>query len=274
MLCGRFEGVDQRLVEARGFEEVCVGDAVLAGGEAAAMVAIEACARLLPGVLGEAASLEEESFEGGLLEHPQYTRPREFEGRSIPEVLLSGDHQAVADWRRARAGRDDAGAPPGPLGGPSRQPTGKGRLKPAKWSVQDMNFIETLEKEEAERLLAGKIDSRFPPRRHGARATSRSRKASASGCRPTKASASAARGGGMQETFTVRKISFGEGVERVFPVLSPMIEFDRGQASRRGAARQALLSARSPREIGAHRRARRRKAESKAEPAEAGGSES
>ncbi|MEO7026054.1 MAG: tRNA (guanosine(37)-N1)-methyltransferase TrmD [Caulobacteraceae bacterium] len=102
VLCGRFEGVDQRLIEARGFEEVCVGDAVLAGGEAAAMVTIEACVRLLPGVLGEAASLGEESFEDDLLEHPQYTRPRMFEGREIPGVLLSGHHGEVARWRAAR----------------------------------------------------------------------------------------------------------------------------------------------------------------------------
>jgi len=100
LLCGRFEGVDQRVIDARGFEEVAVGDAVLAGGEAAAMVVIEACVRLLPGVLGEAASLAEESFEGGLLEHPQYTRPRTFEGLDIPEVLLSGHHGEVARWRR------------------------------------------------------------------------------------------------------------------------------------------------------------------------------
>ncbi len=100
LLCGRFEGVDQRVIEARGFEEVAVGDAVLAGGEAAAMVAIEACVRMLPGVLGEAASLAEESFEDGLLEHPQYTRPRTFEGLEIPEVLLSGHHGEVAKWRR------------------------------------------------------------------------------------------------------------------------------------------------------------------------------
>jgi len=99
ILCGRFEGVDQRVLDARGFEEVAVGDAVLAGGEAAAMVAIEACVRLVPGVLGQAASLAEESFEDGLLEHPQYTRPRTFEGLEIPPVLLSGDHAKVAAWR-------------------------------------------------------------------------------------------------------------------------------------------------------------------------------
>ncbi len=102
VLCGRFEGVDQRVIDARGFEEVSVGDAVLAGGEAAALVVIEACVRLLPGVLGEAASLGEESFEDGLLEQPQFTRPRSFEGRGIPDVLLSGHHGEVARWRRAQ----------------------------------------------------------------------------------------------------------------------------------------------------------------------------
>ncbi|MFN7534608.1 MAG: tRNA (guanosine(37)-N1)-methyltransferase TrmD [Brevundimonas sp.] len=100
VLCGRFEGVDQRVLDSRGFEEVTVGDAVLAGGEAAAMVVIEACVRLIPGVLGQVDSLSSESFEDGLLEHPQYTRPRTFEGLDIPEVLLSGDHQKVARWRQ------------------------------------------------------------------------------------------------------------------------------------------------------------------------------
>ena len=100
ILCGRFEGVDQRVLDARGFEEVAVGDAVLAGGEAAASVVVEACVRLVPGVLGQAESLSEESFEDGLLEHPQYTRPRTFEGRDIPDVLLSGHHGEVDKWRR------------------------------------------------------------------------------------------------------------------------------------------------------------------------------
>lgn len=99
VLAGRFEGVDQRVIKARGFEEVAVGDAVLAGGEAAAMVAIEACVRLVPGVLGQAQSSSEESFEDSLLEHPQYTRPRTFEGLDIPEVLLSGHHADIRKWR-------------------------------------------------------------------------------------------------------------------------------------------------------------------------------
>ncbi|WP_428407490.1 tRNA (guanosine(37)-N1)-methyltransferase TrmD [Hyphococcus sp.] len=101
-LCGRFEGLDERIFEARGIEEVSIGDFILAGGEIPAMALIEACVRLLPGVLGSASSLGEESFEGGLLEYPQYARPREFEGRAIPEVLLSGDHKKIAEWRREK----------------------------------------------------------------------------------------------------------------------------------------------------------------------------
>lgn len=101
-LCGRFEGMDERIFAARDIEEVSIGDFVLAGGEIPAMALIEACVRLIPGVLGSASSLGEESFEGGLLEYPQYARPREFEGRAIPEVLLSGDHQKIAEWRREK----------------------------------------------------------------------------------------------------------------------------------------------------------------------------
>lgn len=103
VVCGRFEGLDQRVIEARGLEEVCVGDVVLAGGDVAAMLLIEACVRLLPGVVGDARSLAEESFEGGQLEHPLYTRPQDFEGRAIPEVLTSGDHARIAAWKRAES---------------------------------------------------------------------------------------------------------------------------------------------------------------------------
>jgi tRNA (guanine37-N1)-methyltransferase len=104
-VCGRFEGVDERVIEARGLEEVSVGDYVLSGGEIAAMALIDACVRLLPGVMGAEASAGEESFARGLLEYPQYTRPQMFEGRPIPPVLLSGDHGKVAAFRRAEAER-------------------------------------------------------------------------------------------------------------------------------------------------------------------------
>lgn len=103
LLCGRFEGLDQRVLDARNVEEVSIGDYVLSGGELAAQVLIDACVRLLPGVAGNESSLAEESFAAGLLEYPHYTRPREFEGRTIPEVLLSGDHKAIATWRREQA---------------------------------------------------------------------------------------------------------------------------------------------------------------------------
>ena len=109
-LCGRFEGVDERLFEARDVEEISIGDFVLAGGEIAAMALIEACVRLIPGVLGSAGSLGEESFSlgdeargAGLLEYPQYAKPRTFEGLDVPPVLLSGDHKKIADWRRRKA---------------------------------------------------------------------------------------------------------------------------------------------------------------------------
>ncbi|KQT82216.1 tRNA (guanosine(37)-N1)-methyltransferase TrmD [Aurantimonas sp. Leaf443] len=105
LLCGRFEGVDERVIEGRGLVEVSIGDYVLSGGELAALVLLDAVIRLLPGVMGNALSGETESFEGGLLEHPHYTRPAEWEGRRIPPVLTSGDHGAVERWRAAEARR-------------------------------------------------------------------------------------------------------------------------------------------------------------------------
>jgi tRNA (guanine37-N1)-methyltransferase len=105
LLCGRFEGVDERVIAGRRLEEVSVGDYVLSGGEVAAMVLIDACVRLLPGVMGREGSLAEESFADGLLEYPHYTRPQVWEGHAIPDVLVSGDHAKVAAWRHAEAER-------------------------------------------------------------------------------------------------------------------------------------------------------------------------
>jgi tRNA (guanine37-N1)-methyltransferase len=103
ILCGRFEGVDERVIAGRNFEEISVGDYVLSGGEAAAFVLIDACVRLIPGVMGKEASAAEESFAHGLLEYPHYTRPQLWEGRPIPDVLTSGDHAKIAAWRRTQA---------------------------------------------------------------------------------------------------------------------------------------------------------------------------
>ena len=103
IVCGRFEGIDQRVIDARQLEEVSIGDYVLSGGEIAAMALIDACVRLLPGVMGKLASGTEESFSDGLLEYPQFTRPQTFEGQPVPEILTSGDHAKVAAWRQAEA---------------------------------------------------------------------------------------------------------------------------------------------------------------------------
>jgi tRNA (guanine37-N1)-methyltransferase len=103
LICGRFEGVDERVIAARGLEEISIGDYVLSGGEIAAMALLDACVRLLPGVMGKEESSIEESFEAGLLEYPHYTRPREWDGRTIPDVLLSGDHAKIKAWREAEA---------------------------------------------------------------------------------------------------------------------------------------------------------------------------
>ena len=105
VLCGRYEGIDERVIESRDVTEISLGDFVLSGGEPAAVALIDACVRLLPGVMGDAASLEEESFQSGLLEYPHYTRPAEWHGRSVPEVLLSGHHEKIRAWRREQAER-------------------------------------------------------------------------------------------------------------------------------------------------------------------------
>lgn len=122
ILCGRFEGIDERVIAGRDLIEVSIGDYVLSGGELAAMVMLDACVRLLPGVMGASASGEEESFESGLLEYPHYTRPREWEGRHIPDILLSGDHGAIARWRRAEALRITRERRPDLLAGSEDQP--------------------------------------------------------------------------------------------------------------------------------------------------------
>jgi len=105
LLCGRFEGIDQRVIDAHQIEELCLGDFVLSGGEPAAIALLDACVRLLPGVVGAAATLDEESFQKGLLEYPQYTRPQDWQGRAVPEILLSGHHENIRRWRHAEAER-------------------------------------------------------------------------------------------------------------------------------------------------------------------------
>ena len=122
ILCGRCEGVDERVITRRGLQEVSIGDYVLSGGELGALVLLDAVVRLLPGVMGHAESGSSESFEQGLLEYPQYTRPREFEGEEIPAVLLSGDHQAIARWKQAQSERITAERRPDLLAKGAKKP--------------------------------------------------------------------------------------------------------------------------------------------------------
>lgn len=126
LLCGRYEGVDHRVIEARGFLEVSIGDFVLSGGELAAMTLIDACVRLLPGVVGDEASLSEESFASGLLEYPHYTRPQVWEGRAVPEILLSGHHARISAWRHEQALEITKSRRPDLLGGTSGQEATRG----------------------------------------------------------------------------------------------------------------------------------------------------
>ena len=185
--------------------------------------------------MGEAASLSEESFEDGLLEHPQYTRPRTFEGLDIPEVLLSGHHGEVAKWRQAerekttRERRPDLGRRISPI---NRQRA----IKPSK--EMTMNMIEELEKEEADAPDQPAHDPEFQPG-DTLRVNVRIKEGERERVQAYEGVCIARAGGGLHESFTVRKISFGEGVERVFPVLSPMIESI--EVKRRGAVRRAKL---------------------------------
>ncbi|QEL25892.1 tRNA (guanosine(37)-N1)-methyltransferase TrmD [Bosea sp. F3-2] len=128
VVCGRFEGVDERVIEGRNLVEVSIGDYILSGGEMAALTLLDACVRLIPGVMGKVASGEDESFENGLLEYPHYTRPREWEGRGLPDALLSGDHARIAKWRREQAEKITRERRPDLLASPS-PPAGEGAPK-------------------------------------------------------------------------------------------------------------------------------------------------
>ena len=238
VLCGRFEGIDERLFEARPIVPVSIGDYVLSGGETAAFVLLDACVRLLPGVMGAPTSGEEESFEAGLLEYPHYTRPFEWEGRTIPEVLRSGDHAKIAAWRKARAEEETRLRRPDLIErhGDARRPPPSGAARNRE--RREMNIIQQLEAEAIEQFKAGKSIPEFRPGdtlRVGVKVVEgdRTRIQNFEGVCIARANK------GLGSSFTVRKISFGEGVERVFPLYSPTV--DSIEVVRRGDVRRAKL---------------------------------
>src|SRR3954463_11111037 len=240
LLSGRFEGFDERIFDARALEPVSIGDYVLSGGELGAMVVLDACVRLLPGVMGAASSGEEESFDEGLLEYPHYTRPVTWEGRTIPEVLRSGDHAKIAAWRHERAVEDTRlrRADLIERHGGASQATPSGARRRGTKEKRTMKHIETLEREAIDALTKDKPVPEFRPGdtlRVGVKVIEgdRTRVQNFEGVCIARANK------GVGSSFTVRKISFGEGVERVFPLYSPII--DHIEVVRRGDVRRAKL---------------------------------
>ncbi len=212
LICGRFEGVDERVLEARQVMEVSLGDFVLSGGEFAAYALLDAVVRLLPGVAGNAESLAEESFADGLLEYPQYTRPREWEGKTPPETLLSGDHARIRTWRKAESERLTR----------ERRPDLWRRYRRRR-RKRAMNLIDQIDAEEMARVTEGKDIPGFQPG-DTVRVNVRVKEGNRERVQAYEGVCIARRNRGLSSSFTVRKISYGEGVERVFPLYSPTIE--------------------------------------------------
>ncbi len=241
LLCGRYEGIDQRVIEARGLEEVSIGDYVLSGGELAAMVLLDAAVRLLPGVMGAAASAEEESFSAGLLEYPHYTRPADWCGRRVPDVLLSGNHAAIAAWRRAeaetitRTRRPDLWARH--AAARCQKPRGD-IIRSARKDRTPMNIIQAYEAEQIARLTADRAVPEFAPG-DTVRVSVKVVEGERSRTQAFEGVVIARSNKGLNSNFTVRKISYGEGVERVFPLYSPTIADI--AVVRRGDVRRAKL---------------------------------
>ena len=239
ILCGRFEGIDERLFEARPIAPVSVGDYVLSGGEVAALALLDACVRLLPGVMGAASSGDEESFESGLLEYPHYTRPANVGGAHDPRSAAIGGSCENRRLAKSEGGRRDTAK----AAGPDRAPLGRAKAT-ALWRAArrrertDMNLIQQLEAEAIEQFSQTKTIPEFRPGdtlRVGVRVVEgeRTRVQNFEGVCIARANR------GLGSSFTVRKISFGEGVERVFPLYSPNV--DSIEVVRRGAVRRAKL---------------------------------
>ena len=245
LLCGRYEGVDQRVADHLCDGELSVGDFVLAGGEAAAAVVVDAVARLVPGVMGNEASGADESFATGLLEYPQYTRPAEFRGHAVPEVLASGDHARVARWRRAAGAAAHARPPARPA---ARRPEPRRRGAPPRipgrrgtpGNIAGSSIPEFPDERHRPRRPhpAARRHPRLRPRRHP-KVHVRVVEGNRERVQVFQGIVIRRKGDGSRETFTVRKVSFGVGVERTFPVHSPIIA--KIERITRGDVRRAKL---------------------------------
>ena len=238
LLCGRYEGVDERVLEARGVEEVSLGDFVLSGGEPAAIALIDACVRLLPGVMGAPDGLAEESFADGLLEYPHYTRPADWQGRAVPEVLLSGHHETDSRLAARPRPKRSPGERRPDLWSPLRRRQGQSRREEG---TRAMTTMQRHSKRSEHQEARGRGDAA------GLRAGRHGRVEREGGRRRARARAGlrrrlhrAASNAGLNSAFTVRKISYGEGVERVFPLYSPRIA-ESVEVVRRGDVRRAKL---------------------------------
>ena len=239
LICGRFEGIDERIIEARAIEELSLGDFVLSGGEPAAIALIDACVRLLPGVVGDSEALCEESFADGLLEYPQYTRPQIWRGRLVPAVLVSGDHGRIRAWRRAEAER---------LTRERRGDLWERYLTPAPGDAaavtpnqtrgRKMNLLQQLEAEQVEKLAALRPVPQFEPG-DTVRVSLRVVEGERERIQAFEGVCIGRKNAGINSSFTLRKISYGEGVERVFPLHSPRITAI--DVVRRGVVRRAKL---------------------------------
>ncbi len=232
LLCGRYEGVDQRVIEANALEEVSLGDFVLAGGEVAAMTLIEACTRLLPGVMGNAATVDEESFESGLLEYPHYTRPADWNGLKVPDVLMSGHHEKVRAWRQTEAETITATRRPDLWNRYQTEQKKKG-LKES-----NMNLLQKLEQKNLDKLKETAKVAEFSIG-DTVRVNVKVIEGTRERVQAYEGVCIARKSAGVNSSFTVRKISYGEGVERVFPLYSPRLESI--ELVRRGAVRRAKL---------------------------------
>jgi tRNA (guanine37-N1)-methyltransferase len=240
LLCGRFEGIDQRVLDAWGLEEVSLGDFVLSGGEPAAIVLLDAVVRLLPGVLGAPETLEEESFEAGLLEYPHYTRPQEWRGRVVPDVLLSGHHQKIRAWRRAEAEAVTKARRPDLWTRYRDRQATRDRQdgRHARRRGAEVNIVQQLEAEQIEKLLAERGVPDFRPG-DTIKVSVKVVEGDRERIQAFEGLCIGRKNAGINSNFTLRKISYGEGVERVFPLYSPRLTAI--EVVRQGVVRRAKL---------------------------------